>query len=275
MTQVQSIETPTLDSATSALMSAQWASNGYARIEGGIPPSLCEALAQEKLCEFDRQAAAGSDFRVGGMLSGHLNCFPGEGSKALADAVEQTCLTQFMSKMLGKPVMLTSVGCNANLPGSHYQNFNTDSDWWNEFVVVNVGLVDTDRVNGSTELVVGRDKTPLRYWQFVAKGRARKSVRHPMNPGDTVIRPSTLWHRGTPNRSQRMRPMLGLVYSPVSADANPVDFQPGGGRIAFAANRFGSDPKGRLAEVFCVYFPWVRAMLRFCKSFVARSGQST
>ena len=254
---------------------AQWRANGYLLIRQGISADLCEAFGRRISAEFDRRDAQGRSFRGGGARSGHLNCFPGAQSEAIILAMNAAKLTDLIAEVVGGPVELSSVGCNCNLPGSHYQNFHVDTDWTEEAMVVNIALVDTDRSNGATELVPGTNRAPMPYWRFLLRGLWRRGVRHALKPGDVVIRPTTLWHRGTPNLSGRMRPMIALLYLPANKVEAAFDYQQYGGRIEFMANRFGSDRIGRAVEWICVNLPRLHAMIRICKSLVAPVGRST
>jgi len=145
---------------------------------------------------------------------------------------------------------------NANLPGSIYQDFHPDSNSESEYTVVNIALVDTDLVNGSTELVPGSHASKLDYRSFVLDGHSRRGVRPPMLRGDMVLRTSTLWHRGTPNRSDAMRPMLALLYTPVRLGVGRLAASELEGPVYFYGNRFGAGLKGRTMEFLAVHAPW-------------------
>lgn len=232
----------------------QWDGRGYAIVEGAIHQETCKSLALAILSEYDRVAKDGLS-NLGGALSGHLNCFPGSESRTLVEAVERAGVTEFISEMFGEPLTLKSVGCNCNLPRSHYQHFHADSYWNNPFMIVNIMLVDTTLENGATELIPGSDKKPLPYWKFVASRLARLGVRHPMKSGDILIRSSRLWHRGTPNRSDRMRPMIALIYSPANGCDTKVNYNQNGGKVTFKYNMFTDNWRGRVREFSYVYFP--------------------
>lgn len=256
-----------LDDAVFTAARQQWTDQGYSIIEGVLARERCEALAGDVLAEYERAANAGLDV-LGGALSGHLNCFPGLGAQALVESLERAGVTEFASEVFGAPLSLRAVGCNCNLPGSHYQHFHADSPWSKPFLIVNVMLVDTDLVNGATELIAGSDRKPLPYWRFVASRLARRGVRHRMKSGDVLIRSSRLWHRGTPNRSDRMRPMMTLIYFPSCEHSTAVDYDLHGGRVTFIFNMFKTGLLGRLNEVVAVYLPGVFAIFLSAKSLV-------
>jgi phytanoyl-CoA dioxygenase PhyH len=247
----------------------QWADRGYAIIEGCLPPEGCEALAAEIRAEYGRFARTRSH-AVGGALSGHLNCFPGSGVRTLAQAAEQAGLTRLVSELHGAALELEHVGCNCNLPGSHYQTFHIDSPWSDPCMLVNVILVETNFTNGAIELVAGVDEGPLPYWKFVASRRSRRGVRHAMKPGDVLIRSSRVWHRGAPNYSDKMRPMLALTYWPPREGQVGIDYDQHGGKITFLPNRFGANLAGRTKEFTEAHLPWVSSALSFAGSLARR-----
>jgi hypothetical protein len=258
-----------LDSAAFDTAERQWTANGYAILERRLSPEPCAALGANILAEYDRFAGA-QPRGLGGRLSGHLNCFPGSGVRALVQRAQDAGLTALASQLYGEPLELEHVGCNCNLPGSHYQTFHIDCAWSRPCVIVNVILVETSFVNGAIELVAGVDAAPLPYWKFAASGRARRGVRHTMQPGDVLIRSSRVWHRGAPNRSDRMRPMLALTYWPACERRAAFDYDQHGGEITFLPNRFSADLPGKAREFVEARMPWLSSALSFTGSLARR-----
>lgn len=121
---------------------------------------------------------------------------------------------------------------NTNLPGSGGQPVHPDQGqlWPNlaaahpaARLVVNVPVVDMDEQNGSTELWPG---THLDTTMFDQMGtirllpdvlEARRRVVPPFQPsvkaGSVLIRDIRLWHRGTPNFTDRPRPMIAMIHN--------------------------------------------------------------
>jgi hypothetical protein len=263
------IASSAIDNTVFAAARQQWTDKGYAIIEGSLAPEACEALGRDVLAEYDRFESARSQ-DIGGRLSGHLNCFPGAGVRTLVRAAEQAGIPEFISEMHGSALELEHVGCNCNLPGSHYQTFHIDASWSNPCVIVNVILVETNFTNGAIELIAGVDEGPLPYWKFVTSGRSRRGVRHPMKPGDVLIRSSRVWHRGAPNYSDKVRPMLALTYWPPREPPAHIDYDQHGGDITFLPNRFGANLPGRTKEFVEAYLPWVSSALSFAGSLARK-----
>jgi hypothetical protein len=102
-------------------------------------------------------------------------------------------------------------------------------------------------------------RTESKYWRIVLERPER--LRLTMRPGDVVIRPSTLWHRGMPNHTPHARPTLAftredggsLLEDPYAAHQ---------GQITFLPNRYQTDWASRLRERAFVAMPGAGAAFR-------------
>ena len=245
-----------------------WRQRGYLFLEKAVPADLFAVLRDDIMSSFERIHSQDELLAMGGALSGHLNCFPGARVKALVDYLDETGVNFLVDKIGGETHMLVSAGCNINIPGSHDQNFHIDGDWERPFIVVNLSLVDTDNINGATEIVAGTHKSRMSYSEFFVSGLYAKRCSLPSRAGDIIIRTSRLWHRGTRNTSKAMRPMIGLVYAPTSHGMAPVDFSQFDGQVALLPNRFGSGFRGRAAEWIAVNAVPVAFAARFLQSLL-------
>jgi ectoine hydroxylase-related dioxygenase (phytanoyl-CoA dioxygenase family) len=135
-------------------------------------------------------------------------------------------------------------------------------------LIVNVAVVDTDLVNGAMDVIPRTHHRPYEYWQFALGREYRNSTRLPMQQGDVVVRPSTLWHRGMPNKSARPRPMLALTFGEASAKSDP--FGQNGGKIVFEPNRFKTNWLGRARERSFVAAPLAHSAIRFVQSLLGK-----
>jgi ectoine hydroxylase-related dioxygenase (phytanoyl-CoA dioxygenase family) len=140
-----------------------------------------------------------------------------------------------------------------------------DRTFRNEFMIANVSVVDTDLVNGATDVVPGSHKQFYKYWQYVLLGKQREHKRLPSEAGDVLIRVSNLWHRGMPNHSSQPRPMLAFTWdgggSPL---ADP--FAEHDGQVKFFPNWFAPTRKGRIVERMFVKAPITYKTYRFVNS---------
>jgi ectoine hydroxylase-related dioxygenase (phytanoyl-CoA dioxygenase family) len=130
---------------------------------------------------------------------------------------------------------------------------------------LNVATVDTDLGNGAMEIVPLSHQRNFKYWEIALKHTDR--ARLLMKQGDALIRISTLWHRGMPNRSAEPRPMLAFTWEDGGSKlADP--YAQHVGRITFLPNRFETSWRGRLAERAFVVAPRVGTAYRVVRSFV-------
>jgi hypothetical protein len=212
---------------------------------GVIDRRALATLVDELVGEFDRVRRSGALFEGGGTLSGHLNCFPGAGSRFVYEALEREGIIDVVRGLSDLPLRLPNVGCNLNLPGSSAQNEHVDGYFESPFLVVNVAAVDTTLVNGAMEILRGTHSRARKYWEILLDRPERNRLC--ADAGDVLIRVSTLWHRGMPNRSSRPRPMLAFTWEGGgSTEADP--YRAHDGKITFLPNRYASGWKGRLQE---------------------------
>jgi len=229
-----------------------FADEGYLKFEGVIPRNLLTHLSQRLAEEFDQQRRDGTLFSGGGTVSGHLNCFPGAESRFVYEHLEQSGVAEIVRGLSPAKLRAPNVGCNLNLPGSSAQNEHVDGYASLPFLVVNVAAVDTNLDNGAMEILRGTHRSDSKYWQIVLARPPR--VRLCMRQGDVVIRTSTLWHRGMPNRTDKPRPMLAFTWED-GGSSRDDPYQVHDGRITFLPNRYRTDLKSRIRERAFVALP--------------------
>lgn len=248
----------------------EYAQNGCFVLRDVVSPERLAALHQDLADAFDDAQRGGALFSGGGLVSGHLNCFPGEGARFVYETLEARGIVDLIRELHPAAARMPNVGCNFNLPGSHTQHWHTDRDFAREFIIANVALVDTTIANGATDLIPGTHKSLLRYWQFVVRAPYRRSIRMEIKRGDLMVRSSNVWHRGMPNRTAVPRPMLAFTWEDGgSTQADP--FAVDGGKIAFKPNWFRPTRMGRLREQLFVRVPVTYAALRFFRSLVDKN----
>lgn len=253
-----------LEASQHSSLRRQFDSEGFVVLRDVIDRSKLADLAAAIRKTYADQVANGAMFRGGGNLSGHLNCFPGEASRFVWEAVRDYGVFDFVQSLSSGPLRLPNIGCNLNLPGSSAQNEHQDGYADTPFMIVNVAAVDTDNVNGATELLVNTHRQVAKYWQLVLQGPERR--RPTLRQGDVVIRTSTLWHRGMPNLSPVPRPMLAFSWEDGgSKQADP--YAAHDGKITFLPNRFRTDWKGRLIEQAFVAAPRLGSAVHIARSF--------
>ena len=94
-------------------------------------------------------------------------------------------------------------------------------------------------------LTPGTHLREYKYWQYALSGKP--AIRMRMSAGDVIVRSSLLWHRGMPNKSNAIRPMLAFTWENGGSDlADPYTAH--GGKITFLTNRYAQNLSGRLRE---------------------------
>lgn len=245
----------------------EYADNGYFILRGVVSPERLEELHGSLSREFERANGTGALFSGGGLVSGHLNCFPGAGARFAYDRLQEYGIIDLLKQLNAKVLRMPSVGCNFNLPGSHTQHWHTDRPFAQDFMIANIAVVDTTIENGATDVIPGTHKQFYKYTRFVMERCDRGSRRVLMKRGDVLIRNSNVWHRGMTNRTAVPRPMLAFTWEDGgSNDSDP--FSVNGGQIRFLPNWFKLTPMGRLRERLFVKVPITYTALRLARSLV-------
>lgn len=240
------------------------AENGYSVIRA--------AVAREPLAELTARLASAYErsekFKGGGMIHGHINCYPGEAARFVYDQLADSGVVEAIRTMRHGKRCNVRVQVNYNLPGSSPQHYHTDSLFADEFLLCNVALVDTDEVNGAIDVLPGTHREYYPYWRFVLERKSRLSTRVPLEQGDLLIRTSTLWHRGMPNRTGTARPIIGLLFGEASTEEGDP-FQASVPDIYFYPNWYSNETRlGILQERIGSALPITLSAFRFGKSLV-------
>ena len=244
-----------------------YADKGYFIVREVVSPGRLEELHQALSREFDRAANSGALFSGGGLVSGHLNCFPGAGARFAYDTLQERGIIDLMKQLHPSVDRMPNVGCNFNLPGSHTQHYHIDRPFTREFMIANVAVVDTVIENGAIDMVPGTHKRFYKYTRFVLEGARRHAVRLPLNRGDVLIRSSNVWHRGMTNQTSTPRPMLAMTWE--DGGSNHADpFSVDGGKIRFLPNWYKPTRLGRVREQLFVKVPITYSALRFARSLL-------
>jgi len=231
-----------------------YAEDGYLVFRNVVSRERLTQLHRQLSQEFEEARRSGRLLAGGGTISGHLNCFPGDGARFAYQTLEQHGIIDLIKTLEPKVERMPNVGCNFNMPHSVAQHYHADRNFLNYFMIANVAVVDTTIQNGAIDMIPGTHKKFYKYWRFAAEGAARKSVRIEMKAGDVLIRTSNVWHRGMPNFTDAPRPMLAFTWEDGgSAHADP--FAADGGKVAFKQNWYRPTAIGRLRERIYVAAP--------------------
>ncbi|MFM7321368.1 MAG: phytanoyl-CoA dioxygenase family protein [Armatimonadota bacterium] len=196
--------------------------------------SFDEAFVARLRSEHDAVLAAHLD-SIGGLdaLTGktfgerHVGYFPPlTGLCVHSDVVAHPIACQIMDALLGSDFRCSFVHTNTAFPGSGLQPIHRDTGslFGTEcavahpvaIMVVNVPLCEFHEGNGSTEVWPGTHHVPDgpedNPGDIGPRAQAFPSIRTNLPVGSLVLRDLRVWHRGMPNRSERHRTMLAIVY---------------------------------------------------------------
>lgn len=252
----------------------EFAEEGFIVLPGMISKPALAAVQAQLTDAFAVWKKSTESFQGGGLLSGHLNCYPGEAARGIFTELHESGVFELAHALFPTPPTATRLGCNFNLPGSVAQHYHMDGVYLESFLVVNVAVVDTRLENGAIDVVPKTHKRFFRYCEFAARRVYRDATRLPMSAGDVLIRTSTLWHRGMPNRTQTARPMLAFTLGEKGVDTdNPFAFNEG--RTQFQTNWFTTSLLGRLRERTTVAAPLTYSAYRFAHSLFSNKGYAS
>lgn len=245
--------------------------DGYVVIPGVVDRGVLDVFCKTIDDEYQRVNGDGQLMHGGGSFSGHLNCYPGESARAVYDQMSDSGVFEVIRAARPHVADQPRVTLNYNLPGSVAQHYHMDGMYTRDFLICNVAVIDTDLVNGAIDVLPGTHRTFLPFWKYAIGRTWRRTTRVPLQQGDVVIRRSTLWHRGMPNKSARPRQMLAVTFGEVPGDGRDPLLE-NGGETEFYANWFRPTRLGRLRERIFVAAPISYAAYRFVRSLDGHKG---
>jgi hypothetical protein len=245
--------------------------DGYVVIRDIVSRDTLTSFADELLAEFNRLVENGLPFEGGGLLSGHLNCFPGERARFIYDEIVERGIVELVRSYRPDIADAVRPTLNFNLPGSVAQHYHMDDAYLREFLICNIAVVDTDLTNGAIDVLPGTNREFYKFWRYAIERKYKLTTRVPMRRGDVIVRKSTLWHRGMPNLSDTPRPMMAITFGEID-DPSVDPFAINGGEIEFYPNWFKTSRLGRLRERTFIRAPITYSAYRFVTSLKGNRG---
>lgn len=230
---------------------------------------LRNVVSRQPLADFARIVTEAFDrapkFKGGGMVTGHLNCFPGRSARFAWDELNASGVVDAVHAIrAGRPNQMR-VTMNFNMPGSVAQHYHMDGAYLDDFLISNVAVVDTTLENGAIDLLTGTNREFMPFWKYALSRQYKKTTRIEMQAGDVLLRKSNLWHRGMPNNSKVARPLLSFTFGEKGApEGDP--FEVNNGDFEFYANWYTSSRAGRAREHTFKVFPLSYSAYRFVGS---------
>ncbi len=154
--------------------------DGYIVIPAVVSKDTLSAFADDLLGEFDRLVAEGLPFEGGGLMSGHLNCFPGERSRVIYDELCERGIIDLVRSYRPDIADAVRPTLNFNLPGSVAQHYHMDDAFLKEFLICNVAVVDTDLTNGAMDVLPGTNREFIKFWRYALERKYRLTTRVPL-----------------------------------------------------------------------------------------------
>ena len=153
--------------------------DGYVVIRDVVSKERLAELADAVGQELERAKRDGELFHGGGSLSGHLNSFPGEGSRFVYDDIAERGILDLARAVDEEKAERLRVTMNYNLPGSDAQFYHIDDLFSEAFLICNVAVVDTDVTNGAIDLLPGTNDRFYRFWEYAVQRKYRLTTADP------------------------------------------------------------------------------------------------
>jgi ectoine hydroxylase-related dioxygenase (phytanoyl-CoA dioxygenase family) len=193
--------------------------NGYTVIEDVIPLALIAAMQErfEALIEAKRQAEPSN--RGVNRFQMYLPFEPPFDNPLV---YENEAVLAVVEQVLGPDPACLYFASDTPLPGADYQRVHSDTRLLfpeHHFslpcygLVLNIPLVDVTEENGPMECWPGGTHLWDGTGDMAELAKVMPSARLTMRAGSVLVRDLRMWHRGTPNRSNHMRPNVALVYT--------------------------------------------------------------
>ena len=244
---------------------AELDTNGFTILRGVVDRDALDGLNRVLVDAYRN----GPKFEGGGSITGHLNCYPGHAARFVYDTiVERGIADAIVSMRPNRPNDIRAT-LNFNLPGSVPQHWHMDGLYTEDFVVCNIAVVDTNLDNGAMDVLPGTNREYYPFWKYAVGREYRRSQRVPMAAGDVLLRRSTLWHRGMPNKTAAPRPLMSLTFGEASAPDDPFSI---GVDPEFFPNWYSTSRAGQARERLFVKAPITYSAFRFAKSLTGKRG---
>jgi ectoine hydroxylase-related dioxygenase (phytanoyl-CoA dioxygenase family) len=204
--------------------------NGYVFFESILSHDLVDELHDSFLKVFDEKSKTSpeeTEVNAAQFRKNRTRLFlPFERPFIDPQVLTSPFILPIIEEILGKDCIATYLAVDAPLPGSDYQAVHSDASALYpgldinlppQGLTMNVTLVDVTEDNGPMEVwPTGTHLTPenLNKPEHVQKlAKLSKPYRVLLPKGSLLIRDPRMWHRGTPNNSDHIRPILALSYA--------------------------------------------------------------
>jgi ectoine hydroxylase-related dioxygenase (phytanoyl-CoA dioxygenase family) len=227
---VEELSTRVLRPETIASAVEQIRLNGYVYFESVLSHDLVDALNNSFQRVFDEksnQSPKETEVNVSQFRKNRTRLFlPFTKPFIDPEVLTSPFILPIIEEILGKDCIVTYLAVDAPLPGSDYQAVHSDAmSLYPDISVtlpppgltLNVALVDVTDENGPMEVwpngthLMPENLNKSQHIQQIAK--LSEPTRVLLPKGSLLIRDPRMWHRGTPNHSDHIRPILAMSYA--------------------------------------------------------------
>lgn len=201
--------------------------NGYVLFEGVLDTELVDNMHSTFLKALNEASDESTEVNTKEFRKNRVRMnLPFEEPFIDPSVITSSFVLPVIEKLLGEDCACIYLSADAPLPGSDYQVVHSDQlPFFPEStvtlppagIVLNIPLVDVTEENGPMEAFPGGNhlipenrNDP----KFIESASAfLKPVRMTMPKGSLLIRDLRMWHRGTPNNSDHIRPNVAIIYA--------------------------------------------------------------
>lgn len=206
--------------------------DGIVMLEDVIPSKMLDVLNERMCKDTHTLIGRGEEGPFNYNLGNLQQCPPYEEKYLSPEIFFNPLATSITTAFLGGKPTMSFISSNSAVKAKEGQPIHCDADFDHPNIpfaaVVNVGLIDMEPKNGSTEIWLGTHKDASVKDQQGAHGERasgrikedlleqRRSIRPPIQPyvkkGSLLVRDLRLWHAGMPNRTDEIRIMLAMIH---------------------------------------------------------------
>ena len=207
--------------------------------------------------------------KLGGYLTGNLNLKPSKEIVKIWQTLKEFKISEIIKELTNKSLDNFDIiyAGNVSLPDKGAQFYHTDGPKSARKILIGVPIEDLNEIDGPTELVPGSHKQRISYWKFHFKKFFRKKVKLVLNKGDIFIRESYIWHKGTKNRSKKLRTIILFILSEKTKNNTKQEIIDS---IKFGDNMFEVSIKDKIREIISVYLPIIYFLYKIIVSIIKK-----
>jgi ectoine hydroxylase-related dioxygenase (phytanoyl-CoA dioxygenase family) len=204
--------------------------HGYTYFENVLAPDFVDKLNESFLNVFNAQldeSPEGTEVNTSEFRKNRTRMFlPFEGAFVDPQVLTNPIILQIVEQVLGEDCVVPYMAVDAPLPGSDYQVVHSDAPpFYPEApvtlppagLIMNIPLIDVTEENGPMEIWPGGTHLMP---ESLNRGNHIRDVSQLSTPhrvllpkGSLLLRDPRMWHRGTPNKSTQIRPIIALLYA--------------------------------------------------------------